>query len=53
MLTNEVNYGKEKDETLYSYDNSGKGSLVVFGNRQVLWEKKGSKAVTTKQGVHV
>lgn len=39
MLTNEVNYGKEKDETLYSYDNSGKGSLVVLEIRQVLWEK--------------
>ena len=49
MLTNEVNYGKEKDETLYSYDNSGKGSLVVLETDKS-YGKKGSKAVTTKQG---
>lgn len=30
LLTDEVSYGKEKEETLYSYDNSGKGSLVVL-----------------------
>ena len=49
LLTNEVNYGKEKEETLYSYDGSGKGSLVVLETDKS-YGKKGEKAVTTKEG---
>lgn len=40
---------KEKEETLYSYDNSGKGSLVVLKTDKS-YGKKGEKAVTTKEG---
>lgn len=49
MLTEEVDYGKTKEEAIYSYDNGGNGSLVVeetvkeFGS-------KGSGIDTTKQG---
>lgn len=49
LLTDEVNYGKEKEETLYSYDGSGKGSLVVLETDKS-YGKKGEKAVTTKEG---
>ncbi len=49
LLTDEVSYGEEKEETLYSYDNSGKGSLVVLETDKS-YGKKGDKAVTTKQG---
>lgn len=49
LLTDEVSYGKEKEETLYSYDNSGKGSLVVLKTDKS-YGKKGEKAVTTKEG---
>lgn len=49
LLTDEVNYGKEKEETLYQYDKSGKGSLVVLETEKS-FGKKGDKAVTTKQG---
>ena len=49
LLTDEVNYGKEKEETLYSYDDSGKGSLVVLETDKS-YGKKGDKAGTTKEG---
>lgn len=49
MLEEEVEYGKEKEETLYSYDNGGKGSLVVQETDKV-YGKKGDKAVTVKRG---
>ena len=49
LLTDEVNYGKEKEESLYQYDKSGKGSLVVLETDKS-FGKKGEKAVTTKQG---
>ena len=49
LLTDEINYGKEKEETLYSYDKNGKGSLVVLETDKS-FGKKGDKAATTKQG---
>ncbi len=49
MLTEEIDYGKTKDETIYSYDNGGNGSLVVEKTDKS-FGKKGDKAVTTKQG---
>ncbi|MCH5266649.1 MAG: RHS repeat protein, partial [Lachnospiraceae bacterium] len=49
MMTEEVDYGKEKDETFYTYDNSGQGSLVTLETNKA-YGKKGSSAVTTKQG---
>ena len=49
LLTDEVNYGQEKEETLYSYDNGGEGSLVVLETDKS-YGKKGEKAVTTKEG---
>lgn len=49
LLTDEINYGKEKEETLYSYDNSGKGSLVVLETDKSYGSKE-SGAATTKQG---
>ncbi|MCM1225094.1 MAG: hypothetical protein NC548_62655, partial [Lachnospiraceae bacterium] len=49
MLTEEIDYGKTKEETLYGYDNSGKGSLVVEETEKS-YGKKGDKAVTTKEG---
>ena len=44
LLTEEVSYGTEKEETLYSYDKNGKGSLVV----QETEKSFGSKANGTK-----
>ena len=49
LLTDEINYGKEKEETRYSYDKNGKGSLVVMETDKS-FGKKGDKAATTKQG---
>ena len=49
MLVDEVNYGKEKEEALYEYDKSGKGSLVVLEMNK-FFGRKGGKAVTTRQG---
>ncbi len=49
MLTDEIDYGKTKDETIYSYDNSGNGSLVVEETGKS-FGKKGDKAVTAKRG---
>lgn len=49
LLIDKISYGKEKEETLYSYDNSGKGSLVVLETDKS-YGKKGEKAVTTKKG---
>ena len=49
LLTDEINYGKEKEETLYNYDNDGKGSLVVLEINKS-YGQKGKGAVTTKRG---
>lgn len=49
MLTDEVNYGKEKEVNLYSYDNDDKGSLVVLQTNKT-HGSKGSGSVTSKQG---
>ena len=49
MLTEETDYGKEKEETIYSYDNGGNGSLVVEETGKS-YGKKGDKAVKTKRG---
>lgn len=49
MLTDEIDYGKTKDETIYSYDNGGNGSLVVEETGKS-FGKKGDKAVTAKRG---
>ncbi len=49
MLTGETEYGQEKEETIYSYDNGGNGSLVVEETEKS-FGKKGDKAVTTKRG---
>ncbi len=49
LLTDEINYGKEKEETLYCYDKNEKGSLVVLETDKS-FGKKGDKAATTKQG---
>ena len=49
LLTDEINYGKEKEETQYSYDRNEKGSLVLTETNKS-FGKKGEKAVTTKQG---
>ena len=50
LLTDEINYGKEKEETIYKYDgNNGKGSLVLLETDKS-FGKQGDKAVTTKQG---
>ncbi len=49
MLTDEIEYGKTKDETIYSYDNSGNGSLVVEETEKS-YGSKGSGTDTTKQG---
>lgn len=49
MLTEEVTYGKEKKETLYSYDDDENGSLVVLETEKS-YGNSGSKAVTTKCG---
>ncbi len=49
LLTSVINYGKEKEETLYSYDKNEKGSLVVLETGK-FYGKKGEKAVTIKQG---
>ena len=49
MLTEETDYGKEKEETIYSYDNGGNGSLVVEETEKS-FGKKGDKAVTAKEG---
>ncbi len=49
LLTDEINYGKEKEETLYRYDKNEKGSLVVLETDKS-FGKAGDKAATTKQG---
>ena len=49
LLTDEINYGKEKEETLYCYDKNEKGSLVVLETDKS-FGKTGDKAATTKQG---
>ena len=49
LLTEEVSYGSEKEETLYRYDKEGKGSLVVQETEKT-YGKKGDKVATTKQG---
>ena len=49
LLTDEINYGKEKEETLYSYDKNEQGSLVLTETDKS-FGRKGDKAVTTKQG---
>lgn len=49
MLTEEVDYGKIKEEAIYSYDKGGNGSLVVEETDKS-FGKKGDKAVTTKRG---
>ena len=49
LLTDEINYGKEKEETLYSYDKNEQGSLMLTETDKS-YGKKGEKAVTTKQG---
>ena len=49
MLTEEIDYGKTKDETIYSYDNGGNGSLVVEKTGKS-YGKKGEKSVTAMQG---
>ena len=49
LLTDEVNYGQQKEETLYRYDKNGTGSLVVQETGKS-YGKKGDRAVTAKQG---
>lgn len=49
MLAEQINYGQEKEETLYTYDKSGKGSLVMLETEKS-FGKTGDKAVVTKQG---
>lgn len=49
LLTDEINYGKEKEETLYNYDKNEKGSLVLTETDKS-FGKKGDKAVTTREG---
>lgn len=50
LIANEVEDGKEKNETLYSYDKSGKGSLVVLETGKEYGTKRSSKPRTTKSG---
>ena len=49
LLTDEINYGKEKEENSYKYDKDENGSLVTLETSK-FWGKKGSGAVTSKQG---
>ena len=49
MLVDEVEYGEEKSQTIYSYDKNGSGSLVTLETEKD-FGKKGENAVTTKQG---
>ena len=49
LLTDEINYGKEKEENSYKYDKDENGSLVTLETSR-FWGKKGSGAVTSKQG---
>ncbi|MCM1440225.1 MAG: RHS repeat-associated core domain-containing protein, partial [Roseburia sp.] len=49
LLTGEISYGTEKQETLYTYDKDGKGSLVVQ-ETQRSFGKKGKDTVTSQQG---
>ena len=49
LLTDETNYGKEKEENSYKYDKDENGSLVTLETSR-FWGKKGSGAVTSKQG---
>ncbi|MCH5252901.1 MAG: hypothetical protein J1F22_07995 [Lachnospiraceae bacterium] len=48
MLTEEVNYGKTREETLYDYDKDGNGSLVTLETNKTYG--KNGKAVTSKEG---
>lgn len=48
LLTDEVEEGKEKSETLYSYDKNGKGSLVVLETNKKYGYKSTDKTVTSK-----
>ncbi|MBD5088838.1 MAG: RHS repeat-associated core domain-containing protein [Clostridiales bacterium] len=50
LLSAEVLDGNEKSETLYEYDNNGKGSLVVLETQKEYGENQSSKPVTRKQG---
>lgn len=49
QLAEQVEYGQEKQETLYRYDKDGKGSLVVQETSKS-YGKKGSGAMVSKQG---
>lgn len=49
LLTEEVRYGSEKEETLYTYDKDGKGSLAVLETEKT-YGKKGHSAIISKQG---
>ena len=49
LLTDEVNYGEEKEETLYTYDKNGEGSLVVLETEKS-YGKNGSGFVSSKIG---
>lgn len=49
LLTDEVNYGEEKEETLYTYDKNGEGSLVVLKTEKS-YGKSGSVCVSSKSG---
>ena len=49
MLLDQVDYGQEKTETLYSYDKNGEGSLVALETEK-FYGKKGSGTITSKQG---
>lgn len=49
LLTEEIGYGKGKEETSFSYDKNEMGSLVVLETEKS-YGKEGEKAVTTKQG---
>ena len=49
LLDNEVYYGKKKEETLYSYDKGGRGSLVVLETSKS-YDSKGNRSKTMKQG---
>lgn len=49
LLMDEVDYGKEKEEILYEYDNSLTGSLVVLMTSKS-YDTKGKEAISSKQG---
>ena len=49
LLTEGVRYGSEKEETLYTYDKDGKGSLAVL-EAEKTYGKKGNRVLISKQG---